>query len=86
MPDVTPKCRSITVFDTTSEARPTAVVAEVTPGDPNGDGIFGGTAEDSMQEILRRAGLFAFSSYGEQLNGVHLNQTLTGVALGAGPA
>ena len=42
--------------------------------------------EDSMQEILRRAGLFAFSSYGEQLNGVHLNQTLTGVALGAGPA
>ena len=29
MPDVTPKCRSITVLDTTSEARPTAVVAEV---------------------------------------------------------
>ena len=29
MADVTPKCRSITVFETMSEAKPTAVVTEV---------------------------------------------------------
>jgi hypothetical protein len=36
-----------------------------------------------MREIIDRLKLFGFNTYGEQYNGLHVNQTLTGVALGA---
>lgn len=34
-------------------------------------------------EILAENNVFAFSTYGEQYNGMHVNQTFTGVAIGA---
>jgi len=33
-------------------------------------------------EYLARHRVFGFSTYGEQINGLHVNQTLTGIALG----
>lgn len=33
-------------------------------------------------KILEKANFIGFSTYGEQFNGIHVNQTLTGVALG----
>ena len=41
--------------------------------------------EDRVGEILRRNRAVGFNTYGEQFCGVHVNQTLTGIALGAGP-
>lgn len=37
---------------------------------------------DDVREILGRAPVAGFSTYGEQYNGVHVSQTLTGVAIG----
>jgi hypothetical protein len=34
----------------------------------------------AVSDILRRHGVTGFSTYGEQLNGMHVNQTMTGVA------
>jgi len=39
--------------------------------------------KDRVGEILRRNNTIGFSSYGEQFHGVHVNQTLTGIAIGA---
>jgi hypothetical protein len=41
--------------------------------------------KDRVGEIFRRNNTVGFSSYGEQFNGVHINQTLTGCAIGAAP-
>lgn len=37
----------------------------------------------AMGELLAKNRVVGFSTYGEQFNGVHVNQTLTGVAIGA---
>ncbi len=37
----------------------------------------------AIDKILLRLPFLGFSTYGEQLNAVHVNQTLTGVAIGA---
>lgn len=37
-----------------------------------------------MRRIVDDMKLFGFNTFGEQFNGLHINQTLTGVALGAG--
>jgi hypothetical protein len=42
--------------------------------------------EDRVGEIFRRNNAVGFNTYGEQFCGVHVNQTLTGIALGSGPA
>ena len=39
----------------------------------------------AVDDILRRNNAVGFNTYGEQFCGVHVNQTLTGVALGPGP-
>lgn len=41
--------------------------------------------KDRVGEIFRRNNTIGFSSYGEQFHGVHVNQTLTGIAIGAVP-
>ncbi len=41
-----------------------------------------GGLEPSVSEILRRNNAIGFNTYGEQFCGVHVNQTLTAVALG----
>lgn len=38
----------------------------------------------AVGDLLRRYKAVGFSTYGEQFDGVHVNQTLTGVAIGAG--
>lgn len=38
----------------------------------------------AVGELFRRHNAVGFSTYGEQFDGVHVNQTLTGVAIGAG--
>ncbi len=38
--------------------------------------------DERAGELLRRNKVIGFSTYGEQFNGVHVNQTLTGVVLG----
>jgi len=38
--------------------------------------------KDSVEAILRQHKVVGFNSYGEQLNGMHINQTFTGVAIG----
>ena len=40
----------------------------------------------AVSDMLRRHNAVGFNTYGEQFCGVHINQPLTGVALGAGPA
>ncbi len=40
-------------------------------------------SDASAGELLSRYNVIGFSTYGEQFNGVHINQTLTGVALEA---
>ena len=42
-----------------------------------------GGLEPSVSEILRRNNAVGFNTYGEQFCGVHVNQTLTAVALGS---
>jgi hypothetical protein len=37
---------------------------------------------DRVEEVLRDNNVIGFSSYGEQHLGVHVNQTLTGIAFG----
>lgn len=39
--------------------------------------------KDIVGEIFRRNNTIGFSSYGEQFHGVHVNQTLTGIAIGS---
>ncbi len=39
--------------------------------------------EDRVGTILRNNGAVGFNTYGEQFRGIHVNQTLTGVAIGA---
>lgn len=41
--------------------------------------------KDAVAEIFRNNNAVGFSTYGEQYVGVHVNQTLTGIAIG-GPA
>jgi len=41
--------------------------------------------KDRVEEIFRRNNTIGFSSYGEQFHGIHVNQTLTGVAIGIAP-
>ena len=41
--------------------------------------------KDRVGEIFRRSNTIGFSSYGEQFHGVHVNQTLTGIAIGSDP-
>jgi hypothetical protein len=41
--------------------------------------------EEAVSDILRRHNAVGFNTYGEQYCGVHVNQTLTGIALGMGP-
>jgi hypothetical protein len=38
---------------------------------------------DEAQAILDNSEFIGFSTYGEQFNGIHVNQTLTGIALGS---
>jgi len=38
--------------------------------------------KDRVAEVFRRNNVVGLSSYGEQIRGVHVNQTLTGVAIG----
>ncbi|GAA2608095.1 FIST N-terminal domain-containing protein [Paractinoplanes durhamensis] len=40
---------------------------------------------DEMGQILARNGACGFSTYGEQFNGMHMNQTLVAVAFGGSP-
>ncbi len=40
---------------------------------------------DAAGPSLASVPFLGFSTYGEQFNGLHINQTLTGVAIGAGP-
>ena len=42
--------------------------------------------QDRVGDILRANNAVGFNTYGEQFCGVHVNQTLTGIALGSGPA
>lgn len=38
--------------------------------------------KDAVEAVLHRANAVGFSTYGEQFRGVHVNQTLTGIAFG----
>lgn len=38
-----------------------------------------------VDEVYKRYGVIGFQTYGEQFNGMHLNQTLTGIAFGKRP-
>ncbi len=40
---------------------------------------------ERVEEIFRRNNAVGFSTYGEQFRGVHVNQTLTGIAIGMPP-
>lgn len=44
-----------------------------------GSGLLG-----TMGHIMKRNQVFGFSTYGEQFDGLHMNQTFTGVAIGTG--
>jgi hypothetical protein len=41
--------------------------------------------KDHVGDIFRLNNTIGFSSYGEQFHGVHINQTLTGIAIGTAP-
>jgi hypothetical protein len=41
---------------------------------------------DRVSAILQRNNAVGLNTYGEQFCGVHVNQTLTGIAFGSGPA
>jgi hypothetical protein len=36
-----------------------------------------------VSELLRRNNAVGFNTYGEQFRGMHVNQTLTGIAIGS---
>ena len=38
--------------------------------------------KESVGNIMRENNAVGFSTYGEQIDGVHVNQTLTGIAIG----
>jgi len=38
--------------------------------------------DDAVGELMASRQVFGFSTYGEQFNGIHVNQTLTGIVLG----
>jgi hypothetical protein len=40
--------------------------------------------KDCVAELLQQNNTIGFNTYGEQFNGVHVNQTLVGIAIGAG--
>src|SRR5204863_1716061 len=42
--------------------------------------------QDRIANILRDNNTVGFNTYGEQFRGVHVNQTLSGVAIGASPS
>jgi len=42
-------------------------------------------SKDRVGKIFQRNNMVGFSSYGEQFKGVHVNQTLTGIAIGSAP-
>lgn len=42
------------------------------------------TDKDRVAELFRQNNTVGFNSYGEQFNGVHINQTLVGIAIGSG--
>jgi hypothetical protein len=42
-------------------------------------------SKDRVEEIFKNNNTIGFSSYGEQFHGVHVNQTLTGIAIGTSP-
>ena len=37
---------------------------------------------EAVSEFLRRQPVLGFNTYGEQFNGMHINQSFTGVAIG----
>jgi hypothetical protein len=41
---------------------------------------------DAMGDIMKHNQVFGFSTYGEQFDGLHMNQTFTGLAIGTGDA
>jgi hypothetical protein len=41
---------------------------------------------ERVAELFRSNNTIGFNSYGEQFRGVHVNQTLTGIAIGSAPA
>jgi len=41
--------------------------------------------KDKVGELFQRNNTVGFSTYGEQFGGVHINQTFTGIAIGAAP-
>jgi hypothetical protein len=41
--------------------------------------------KNRVEEIFKNNNTIGFSSYGEQFHGVHVNQTLTGIAIGTSP-
>jgi hypothetical protein len=41
--------------------------------------------KDQVEKLFQDNNAIGFNSYGEQFNGVHVNQTLTGIAIGATP-
>jgi hypothetical protein len=47
--------------------------------------IFQTGLKERVETIFRQNNLIGFNSYGEQFHGVHVNQTLTGIAIGATP-
>jgi len=44
--------------------------------------IFQGPLKESVNEVFLRNNTIGFSTYGEQFQGVHVNQTLVGIAIG----
>jgi len=42
--------------------------------------------KDDLLPIFSRYNMIGFNTYGEQYRFLHLSQTLTGLAIGAGPA
>lgn len=44
--------------------------------------IFGGPLKECVNEVFLRNNTIGFSTYGEQFQGVHVNQTLVGIAIG----
>lgn len=48
--------------------------------------ILEGPRRDDVAGIFQRNNAIGFNTYGEQFNGVHVNQTLVGIAIGADPA
>jgi hypothetical protein len=46
--------------------------------------ILGGSEKDRVFGIFQQNNAIGFNTYGEQFNGVHINQTLVGIAIGTG--